>query len=393
MDERRIAAASRAELERRWQAVRQLLRERGVDVLVMVGGDALLSGYIRWFTDSPVIYRKVVAFHADGPMTLIEHGAAGTERSLDGNDPNYPGVGEVIGVAEFASVNYCQDHEAVALLKVLKRRGARAVGLLNPDAMPHGFVRMLQAGLADTVFHDLTDPVDRLKAIKSDEELALIARAAALQDTCFARALRELRPGMRDSEVAGLLQHEGRLHGSETGMVLAGSARMGEPAVFQTENRQGRVLGAGDCVSMLIENTGPGGYYLELSRHVVLGRASAEMLEAFEIVKQAQAHTLSLCKPGTRFADIYAAHNAYMARLGQPPERRVYAHGQGYDMVERPLVRDDEPMTVEAGMCLAVHPSYMVPGLWVAVTDNYIIGADGAGERLQRTEQQVFEIQ
>jgi hypothetical protein len=35
-----------------------------------------------------------------------------------------------------------------------------------------------------------------------------------------------------------------------------------------------------------------------------------------------------------------------------PPETRLYAHGQGYDMVERPLIRADESMWFEEGMCL-----------------------------------------
>ena len=52
-----------------------------------------------------------------------------------------------------------------------------------------------------------------------------------------------------------------------------------------------------------------------------------------------------------------------MRGRGLPPELRLYAHGQGYDMVERPLIRDDETMPLEAGMCLAVHPGYETESL------------------------------
>ena len=41
---------------------------------------------------------------------------------------------------------------------------------------------------------------------------------------------------------------------------------------------------------------------------------------------------------------------------GYRPERRLYAHGQGYDLVERPLIREDEPMKIKAGMNITVHP-------------------------------------
>ena len=49
-----------------------------------------------------------------------------------------------------------------------------------------------------------------------------------------------------------------------------------------------------------------------------------------------------------------------MRSRGLPEERRLHCHGQGYDVVERPLVRNDESMTIEANMNIGIHPS---PGL------------------------------
>ncbi len=62
-----------------------------------------------------------------------------------------------------------------------------------------------------------------------------------------------------------------------------------------------------------------------------------------------------------------------------PPELRLYAHGQGYDLVERPLMRADETMSIEADMNFAVHPSYETPSLFAVICDNYLIGLDGPG--------------
>ena len=66
-------------------------------------------------------------------------------------------------------------------------------------------------------------------------------------------------------------------------------------------------------------------------------------------------------KPGTTCAEIAARHDDYMRGHGFPPELRLYAHGQGYDLVERPLIRADETMTIEADMNFAVHPGYETP--------------------------------
>jgi hypothetical protein len=60
-------------------------------------------------------------------------------------------------------------------------------------------------------------------------------------------------------------------------------------------------------------------------------------------------------------------------------------------MVERPLVRADEPMAVEAGMCLAVHPNYALSNLFMIVCDNYIVSGNGT-DRIHKTERKVFEV-
>ena len=89
--------------------------------------------------------------------------------------------------------------------------------------------------------------------------------------------------------------------------------------------------------------------------------------------------------------ELAKAHDDFMTKRGLPKELRLYAHGQGYDMVERPLVRADEPMSIEQGMCLAVHPNYAQDDLFVIVCDNYIVGSNGS-ERIHKTESKVFEV-
>ena len=71
---------------------------------------------------------------------------------------------------------------------------------------------------------------------------------------------------------------------------------------------------------------------------------------------------------------------------------RLYAHGQGYDLVERPLIRADETMAIEETMNLAVHPGYETPSIFAVICDNYLIGPDGPGECLHKTPKQVFEL-
>ena len=97
---RKIAGVSRQELERRWKLVRDHLKTRGIDCLIAVTTDSANSaGYTRWLTDATSAYRHVVVFHAVGPMTVVVHGHHGTSRTLKDEDPQNPGVGEILDVA------------------------------------------------------------------------------------------------------------------------------------------------------------------------------------------------------------------------------------------------------------------------------------------------------
>ena len=109
-------------------------------------------------------------------------------------------------------------------------------------------------------------------------------------------------------------------------------------------------------------------------------------------MRAAQDYSLTLMKPGAKPAEIFAAHNRWMAEHGLPEETRLYAHGQGCEMVERPLIRQDETLPLAKDMLLAVHPGYDDGRVFAVICDNYMIGKDGPGACLHKTEKKVFEL-
>jgi len=391
VDDRRITRTSTRELERRWKLVRDHMKERGLDALIVQTERDFTGGYVKWFTDIPAYYPRTVIFHALDMMTVVEHGAAGRRRSLEGKDGENPGVGEILTTSAFPSVNYTQTYDAEAVSDVLSRRGYRKIGLVGAAGMRHGFVACLENTQSGAEISDETDFIDRVKAVKSQEEIALIKQAAQMQDAVFSKVLSRIKPGMRDIEVTALAQYEGQLLGSEQGIFLGMSAKIGQPAFFAQRHFQGRTLRTGDHMSLLIENNGPGGFYPEISRTIVLGKASQELLDGFEIVKEAQDRTLQKFKPGASCREIFLAHNEFMKQKGVPPETRVYSHSQGYDLIERPLIRDDETMSLEEGMNMSVHPAYATSSVFAHICDNYIIEENGVSECLHKTAKQVFE--
>lgn len=287
---------------------------------------------------------------------------------------------------------YSAAYDAELALAELKTLGARRVGLVAPAAMYHGFGRALEHGLGDDACVDFTDEVDHIKAIKSEEERACIRQVAAMQDEVMRRVAEFIRPGQKDFEIAAYAQYVGQQLGSEQGIFLNSSAPPGQAASFRPRSMQGRTLQAGDVYSLLIENNGSGGFYTELSRIFVLGRAPAELRDTHAAVLEAQGVALALLKPGTPCRDIHEQHNAWLRAQHLPEERRLSIHGMGYDMVERPLVRQDEDMSIEQDMAIVCHPGVLNERMFVHNTDIYLIEAAGVSACLHRTPKAIIEL-
>ncbi|HEY4972747.1 MAG TPA: M24 family metallopeptidase [Steroidobacteraceae bacterium] len=393
-DRRAVNAVSIEELQRRWRAVRSRMREQDIDALVIQNSSDWVGGYIRWFSNQPATngYPTSLVFPLEGGSSLIEQGPFGGVRRASDTEIGATGIARRLTTPSYPSVGYTGGYDADIVVAELHSLGARSVGLVAPSSMYHSFGAHLQQTLKTTRIVDATNIVDRIKAIKSAEERALIRQVAGMQDEVMQRVGEFIRPGLRDFEIAAYAQYVGQQLGSEQGIFLCSSAAPGRAASFRPRSMQGRMLQPGDVYSLLIENNGAGGYYTELSRIFVLGRASPELRDAHAAVLDAQQFALSLLKPGASCRDIFARHNAYLRSRAMPEEQRLSVHGMGYDMVERPLIRSDEDMSIEENMAIVCHPGILNDKMFVHNTDVYLIEASGPSECLHRTPKRIVEL-
>lgn len=391
---RSLNSVSPEEMQRRWTAIRAVMRNRRIDALVVQNSSDWVGGYIRWFGNQPATngYPSSLVFPLEGGMSLIEQGPFGGMKQSSPDELAASGIARRLTTPSYPSVGYSGAYDAEIAVAELNRLGAKTVGFVAPASMYHSFGRALSACLNGIQIVDATDTVDRIKAIKSAEERSLIRQVATMQDEVMRRVREFIKPGLRDFEIAAYAQYVGQQLGSEQGIFLCSSAPWGQAASFRPRSMQGRTLERGDIYSLLVENNGAGGYYTELSRIFVLGEAPPELIDAHAAVLDAQRFALSLLKPGSYARDIYAEHNAYLRGRRLPEERRLSVHGMGYDMVERPLIRDDEDMTIEEHMAIVCHPGILNERMFVHNTDVYLIEASGASSCLHGTPKQIFEV-
>ena len=393
-NERLNTPISTAELERRWTAVRAAMERERIDVLVMQNNNDHMGGYVKYFTDIPAGngYPVTVVFPRDDLMTVVMQGPLGGVEIPPPGDSVRRGVKRVLTTPSYASAFYTNDYDPELAASALAPYAKATVGLVCTYQMSLAMGDSLRRRLSGARFVDASDLVDRIKGIKSEEEMELIARTARMQDGAMKAAFDAIRPGMRDRDVVAAAQYYSQTHGSEQGLYLCASAPLGTPMKFAPKHFQNRVIQEGDYVALLVEDAGPGGFYTELGRNCVVGKAPQQMKDELAFTLESRRLTLDLLKPGTPAKEIWGEFNAFMRRNGRPPETRLYCHGQGYDLVERPLIRHDEPMLIQKDMNIVVHPTYVHNGMLSWVCDNYLIGSNGPGERLHRFPEEIIEV-
>lgn len=390
MKERVMSPISTGELERRWKAVRELMKERGIDFLLIQNNNDYLGGYLKWFTDMPAVhaYPAAAIFPREDEMTTFWHGSsdpkeAGPEAWL------LRGVKKRLSTPIMLSMNYTTTYDGEGVVEELKSYGKCRVSFVNEGAMTQGFAGYIRSHLTQAEFVDITDEIDVIKAIKSPEEIECIKLSAHIHDEAMKACFAAIKPGVREFEVAAAGRLKCRMMGSEQQFILIGTAPAGKPFPYSSIHAMNRVLKEGDQIGILVEATDPAGYYTHLHRIACIGSASPELQAAFEQAKEAQKVTLDLMKPGVDSLDLMKANNDYLLSHGYPKENRLYAHGQGYDLVERPSFQPGENMRIMEGMNIAPHPVIPAKHATAIVCDNYIVGKTGVGECIHKFPKEI----
>jgi Xaa-Pro aminopeptidase len=370
------------EFDRRWKAVRERMAGKGVDYLVVQSQQRYVGGYLRWFTDlAGTNYHISAVFPLDEDMTIISHGPQAP--APPGSPPEWAlrGVKERINTPAFPNVWWEDAWDAEKAVEVIMRKKPKTVGLVGLGNMSAALSENLRKGLHGVNIINATDLVDEVRMVKSEEEIRLHREAAYLHEMSYEVAKNAIRAGRTASDVIEEIRHAQVLAGSEEQQIMIAFGQPGSPHFMQGSwgnTCERRRLRNGDIVTILIESSAPGGYWYDLRRFLCIGPVPRELQEAYEIVKEAREIMAKNLKPGVVPGVALDACDEYLKSRGCPPETRVAGHGQGLDLVERPVVRPEETAKLQVGMVVSLHPTAKTKHAMVSLSDTYVIGDSGA---------------
>jgi Xaa-Pro aminopeptidase len=234
------------------------------------------------------------------------------------------------------------------------------------------------AGLTRSRVVPTTDQVERLRTVKSPEEVAAIRAAAALAQEALAEVLPAIRPGLVEREIAAILEAALRRKGSEWHpfpTIVASGPRSALPHA----RTSGRTVERGEWL-LLDFGAQVDGYCADLTRTVVVGaRADGRQAAMYELVRCAQARAIGHLRPGMtgREGDALARDIIAARGFGEAFGHSL-GHGLGLEVHEAPRLAATSDIPVPAGAVVTVEPGVYFPG-WggVRLEDDLHLGPDG----------------
>ena len=224
---------------------------------------------------------------------------------------------------------------------------------------------------------DASTVVERARMVKDDDELALIRASVRLGATLFDRALEVLRPGVKEMEVAAVMEYAARTSGAEEmsfPTIVASGARSALPhgrATRQAISPGGFVV----CDFGVIL----AGYCSDQTRTVWVGPASAEARKAYEAVREAQAAAIATVRPGISVGDVDEAARKVLQKSGLGRYfTHSTGHGVGLEIHEAPRVAAGQKDVLKPGMVITIEPGVYFPGKWgVRIEDMVAVNESG----------------
>ena len=234
--------------------------------------------------------------------------------------------------------------------------------------------------------------VEELRVRKSAEELACIAAAQELTDRGFTHILGFVRSGVSEAEIALELEFYLRRMGSE-GVAFEPIVASGPNSALPHATVSGRVLGDGDFV-MLDFGARVGGYCADMTRTLVVGRASERHREVYANVLSANRAGLAAMRAGALGRDVDAAARAVIEAAGYGQYfGHGLGHGVGMEVHEAPGVGPRSTAELPASAVVTVEPGVYIPGFGgVRIEDLVVVEASGA-RVLTGSAKDLIEIQ
>jgi Xaa-Pro dipeptidase len=329
------------------RALRIGRRERVLAQMVEHELDVLVLGRqanIRYVTGAPQLW--IAGTRPFGPMCALVRDTG----DIYLNSTDDEGVPEEIGHDHLYGLAW----NPMTLIEVLKNiEGAATARRVGTDAITPTFAALLPQAFPNAELVDAEPAMSAARRIKTPDEIAAMGAAFRIAERGLAAAVAELRPGVSEQTLAGVMM-EAMAAGGVSTPATQDAAWVTSPDHPWRRAHPTRPVREGDLVAFAAGALAAG-YVGEVGRTWPVGEsANGVTRKLFDRSNTLYDKLIAACRPGAPTHGLLAAYEA----AGEPVPPMPVAHGLGlgFDppVVSEMLSAAGDHERLDAGMVLAV---------------------------------------
>ena len=339
---------SHEELKQRTESLRRRMKSEGYDALVIYS-DEYRSGHSSYITN----YRPLNVIE-ESPQLVI----------LIGDRPPVVLLGRLNA---YAAKDLCWIDDVRGIHRPFKDlpdifapivgRNSK-IGLIGKNILPVEIYEQISGSVPQATFESRDDIMLDLRKIKSAAEIALMARAAEINDEVLRQAVKQVKVGMTEVQVAGVAENIARKLNADIGSATV--VMSGPNTKYPAWRAMDRKIEPGDYV-MLDFNPAIGNYCNDGGITILMPGADPEQERALVVGHRTLKKVIPTIRPGITARSIFDTLLAELEPEGLAEHFTPYAkgmrgvgHAVGLDVVEPPNLSSDSDFELEAGMTLAI---------------------------------------
>jgi Xaa-Pro aminopeptidase len=241
-----------------------------------------------------------------------------------------------------------------------------ASGRMGLDQVNYSLIESLQVHLPDVAMADGDALMQRVRLVKTVDELAVIEEACAIGDSVTQRALDETRAGRRENEVAGDAMQTLFYLGGEMAHVITPYVASGEHMSPPHRICTDKIVRNGDLCFIDIGAMW-NGYFADIGRTTIVGKPTAIQKRIYTAVYEGLMAGVDEMRPGRTNQDVADAiiHKIGDHGFAEHLFSLFIGHGIGMGANEPPYIGETMPGStvseLQPGMVMAIEPLVWVP--------------------------------
>lgn len=270
------------------------------------------------------------------------------------------------------------DNYEETLKKILKKHRIKTIGIEDNNLTYGGFLKLKKL-LKGHKLTPIGSNLDHLRKIKTKDEINLIQKSQKINEKTLKEALKLLKPGIKEKDLAWKIIDIGHSFGAEDisfEPIVAFGKNSASPHYTPSDSKYKKSDVVLIDIGMKYQ-----GYCSDMTRTFLPNTSSNKLIEHYELILTAQENCIQNLKAGDK-----GTHGDYLSRgvfeAVDLADKFTHSngHGVGLEIHEAPSLsikqkRKDRTMKIEENMVITVEPGLYFEGEYgIRIEDMIVVG-------------------